>query len=1283
MDGDREDRIYELQQALADMVPSEWPSYLDMACGQDAALRVEVLRRQQALAESADQCPQPTVFSASAESGLALAPDNSQHFRDIQSHPLSGGRFERRRRLGAGGFGIVYEAFDRQDGRDIALKTLHYFDANDVYRLKREFRSLSDVRHPNLVRLHDLFLFDQACFFTMELVRGRDFLEAMLPLIERRDLPRVLYVLRQLAEGVHALHVAGKLHGDLKPSNVLVTEDDRVKILDFGIASELGGTAGSTRSEIAGTPLYMAPESMRKGAASEASDWFSVGVMLYEALAGRPPFQGNTWELLRSKIDACRPDAAPLADSFVPELARLALELLDPEPAARPTIRRIRATFGENTTAAGPDQPARALVFAGRQTELRLLNDELRQVRSGAVSMVCIQGTSGIGKSALVRRFIADLRDQKRAIVLSGRCYERETVPYKALDGAIDVLSHHLKQLPASDLGAVLPRHFASLTRMFPVLGRIAPRMVATTTPEALLNPQDERRRAFAALRELFARLSDICPIVFVVDDAQWGDRDSAALIAEILRPPDVPRVLLLLMYRCEELTNSSFVPALLTEVRGSDAVIRQTALRLEELDAADARDLASRLVAGAPTVAEAVATESAGNPFLIGMLANSIASGAEWDFTRAISLHAVVMRVIEVLPPEARRLLEVLSIAACPLEPGVACAVADVTAGCSAAAETLRAADTVKTVRRAAGTFLETFHDRIREIVAASVPVDRRVDLHRQLAFVLESSGSGDAEAIASHYRAAGDLTSARTHSLRAAEEAMRSFAFDRAVRLFRDALESPEAADGRQVQIKLGEALASAGRGAEAADAYMTAAATSTEELRIELLRRAAEQLLISGNIERGLAAVRTVLRELHLPLARSSSGALASLLFRRALVALRGLRFKEQSESSLSERDRMLIDTCWSVAIGLSMVDIIRGADFQARHLLLALRSGEPFRIARALALELGHRGLAGSRVESKVAPLVDLARKVSAERCHPYPVALVDMTAGALAWHNGRWRISLERSDQAERSFLESCGAPPWETATARIFSLAALLWMGELNEHRRRLPPLVREARERGNLYAQVSIPLLGYGHVTTLADDEPEAALDAVQKLDAAWMTRRFDLQRFWAMYARAEIRLYNRDGRRAWEEVSAASGDVRRSLLLRGQTIRVSWTSLTARCALAAAGQGQPHLVSHAEKAAGRLEKEGVAWALPLVASIRAAVAAHRGQTSAAVNFLKQAESGFFGTEMKLHAATAVHARASLTGEPSDTCISDGIFEPAGVVSPSSLVATLTPGPW
>ena len=163
---------------------------------------------------------------------------------------LANGRFVIRRALGRGGMGTVYEAWDEEHHALVALKTLTHTDPGSLYYLKNEFRSLSEVTHPNLVALHEFFSDRDRWFFSMELIRGPRFdmhVRDMQPddpestaTIGTRayDEARLRNALRQLVQGVQAIHAAGKLHRDLKPANVLVDRGERVVILDFGLASE-------------------------------------------------------------------------------------------------------------------------------------------------------------------------------------------------------------------------------------------------------------------------------------------------------------------------------------------------------------------------------------------------------------------------------------------------------------------------------------------------------------------------------------------------------------------------------------------------------------------------------------------------------------------------------------------------------------------------------------------------------------------------------------------------------------------------------------------------------------------------------------------------------------------------------------------------------------------------------------------------------------------------------------------------------------------------------------
>jgi len=250
-------------------------------------------------------------------------------------------RFILRRPLGAGSMGVVYEAHDREMDKTVALKALTRAEAAHIYRFKREFRTLADVSHPNLVSLYELMSAGPHWFFTMELIRGGTFIQYVRPEINnepstsmsdtlvrsrsmrvlnsdseaeteefdiselaltlgemsalddnsldslagRFDESRLRLALRQLAEGVNRLHEIGKIHRDIKPSNFLVTDEDRDVILDFGLVEDIEPELQQTL--LAGTPDYMSPEQGAQMGISKASDWYSVGVMLYKALTGR------------------------------------------------------------------------------------------------------------------------------------------------------------------------------------------------------------------------------------------------------------------------------------------------------------------------------------------------------------------------------------------------------------------------------------------------------------------------------------------------------------------------------------------------------------------------------------------------------------------------------------------------------------------------------------------------------------------------------------------------------------------------------------------------------------------------------------------------------------------------------------------------------------------------------------------------------------------------------------------------------------------------------------
>ncbi|MBC7818484.1 MAG: AAA family ATPase, partial [Planctomycetaceae bacterium] len=788
--------------------------------------------------------------------------------------------------------------------------------------------------------------------------------------LQPQQLARLRESLRQLAEGVLALHEAGKLHRDIKTSNVLVTHEGRVVLLDFGLAAELGreGLHEDTGQHVLGTMAYMSPEQAACQPLSPASDWYSVGVMLYEALTGHLPFFGKGWEILANKQKHEPPRPSLLIPGVPEDLDALCVDLLRRFPVDRPAGQDIlqRLSSGQpKPITPTPIRPPRSLLV-GRQQHLAILREAFETMQRGRAMTLYIHGRSGAGKSTLVQHFLDDLADQNETVVLAGRCYEQESVPFKAFDAVIDALSRYLRRLPPLEAQALLPRDVQSLARLFPTLRCVDAIVQSPQRGLESPDPQELRRRAFVALRELLARIGDRKSLIVFIDDLQWGDVDSARLLADLLQPPDAPVLLFLGAYRSEDVGRSQFLSMVLTPSDASNRPAESRDLAVEALTESESRELALELLgsrdAATQELAESLARESAGNPFFVYELVQGVQVGMNLAgralTSGEITLDKILWERVQRLPEQPRRLLEMIAVAGRPIAKSEACHAAEMGADERSALAVLRSGRLLRGTGLGEQDEIETYHDRIRESVVAHLSAETLQSHHRRFALTLEASGHTDPEVLAVHFQGARDHTRASAYYTVAGDQAAEALAFDHAVKLYRLALdhagrlglrpdsdlmvgtESQPTSDRvprRLLHKKLADALANAGRGAEAAQHYLSAVNEANADEALELQRRAAEQFLISGHIDEGLAAFRTVLGAVGLKLAPTPQRALVSLLLRRAELWLRGFRFRERAENEIAPDELRRIDILWSVAHSLSLVDPIRSADFQTRNLL----------------------------------------------------------------------------------------------------------------------------------------------------------------------------------------------------------------------------------------------------------------------------------------------------------------------------------------------------------
>jgi serine/threonine protein kinase len=1232
-------------------------------------------------------------------------------------------RFRVLRRIGAGGMGVVYEAFDRDTGSQVALKTLRAPNAESLLRFKREFRAVHDIQHPNLVQLGELVEEGGVWFFTMELVRGESLLSYVrdgaprdvspsaftvdvmptgdlgpepypvralpaprAPVAAAFDEKRVRHTMAQLAGALAALHDGGVVHRDVKPGNALVAADGRLVLLDFGLALDLDG-GHSLSSHIVGTANYMAPEQAAARTVGPEADWYGFGVVLYEALVGEPPFVGNQLEVLLAKQRTEAPRPSQAVTGVPPDLDELCHELLRFHPGERPSGRAVLARLGAaaRPSLASTMSSVSTPPFVGRDDELATLHRAFLETREGRAAAVYVQGESGIGKTALVRRFTEQLTAEGGAAVLAGRCYEREAVPFRAFDGVVDALALHLQRLPADRAAALLPRRASLLLQVFPVLRRVdvfadAPRLEVT-------DPQELRTRVFEALRDLLTRLAERQPLIVVIDDLQWADADSFALLRELLRPPEAPPLLLLATWR--EAPGSAGTR---DAIAGLPGEARHIALR--SLPPESARQLAVHVLAtsGVPVVAaDAIAAEASGHPLFIDELARFVAlrQGAS-----ASHLDDVLWARISALEPHARRLVEVLAVAGSPLDQSIAAEASGMTSGdFTRCAAQLRVQNLARSNGARRSDRIEPYHDRVRSAVLANLsPAVRRAH-HRDLARALERGDQVDREALAIHFRGAGDLDKAAGYAAEAATRAAQALAFDRAVQLFELALElhspavtdtmSGHRIDTRALRVQLGDALAHAGRGAEAAAAYLFVAAHASSAEALDLRRRAAQQYLLSGHIDEGVGVLGSVLAAEGIAYPKTPRRALVGVVARRAFLGVRGHRYRPRDEGEITSRELARIDACWHAGIALSTADTVRGSAFMSRCLVLALRAGEPYRIARALSVEAAMISVGGIPAEARRDRMLAIADELAQRVESPHAQALVSGSRAQGHYLCARFRQAFELCQEAEAVLRERCSGVSWETNTMRLWAARSLYLMGRLGELARRVPAYLDECAARGDLYGDVNlrtsiVPLL---HI---AADRPDDAEAEVTAAEARWSPAGFHVQHNYALHTRIGAALYRGDSAAAVAAAERLRAGVERSLLSRIQMVRVTTADAMGRAALAAAATGDRAALRGVRRAIRRLGREATPMSLPMAALLEAGLAAVGDAPERAARHLEIAVAGFERADMGQHAAIARRRLGQLLGGETGSALvvaADAWLLAEDVVSPARTAAMLAPG--
>jgi serine/threonine protein kinase len=325
-------KVKEILDAALRQKPEERRHYLNQACGDDQTLRAEVESLFSSLDNSEDFLEKPAVAGlADLIEGETPALEKGQRF----------GQYEIIRKIGAGGMGEVYLASDKKLDRQVAVKILNQRfsqDESNLNRFIREAKAASSLNHPNILIIHEIGEYENTHYIVSEFVEGRTLREHFKE--SPMKLSEVLDVSIQIAGALVAAHTAHIVHRDIKPENVMVRFDGYAKILDFGLAKlveqKVIGFEDATvkqnetaKGVILGTINYMSPEQAKGERVDERTDIFSLGLVIYEMIAGRTPFAANTMsETFANLINSEPPRLARFATNVPDELQRIVSKML-------------------------------------------------------------------------------------------------------------------------------------------------------------------------------------------------------------------------------------------------------------------------------------------------------------------------------------------------------------------------------------------------------------------------------------------------------------------------------------------------------------------------------------------------------------------------------------------------------------------------------------------------------------------------------------------------------------------------------------------------------------------------------------------------------------------------------------------------------------------------------------------------------------------------------------------------------------------------------------------
>ncbi len=775
--------------------------------------------------------------------------------------------------LGRGGRKDVHLATDERSGEEVAVAL---FDTEGLgeaalARSRREMQAMEKLgEHPHVVPVRDVGEEDGRPFLVSPYMAGGD-VQRLLAEAEggRLDVDRAVQIAIDVCRALEHAHSRGIVHRDLKPANVWLAEDGAARLGDFGLA-----TTGPTRGggALVGTVAYLPPEQALGRPTGPRSDLYSLGAMLYEMVAGQPPFVGDdAVAIIGQHLNAApvapsrhNPAVPAALDDLLGELlAKLPAERPESAAAARERLEAIRDAPAtdppEEPEASNPLAGLAGGVFVGREHELGQLREAADEALGGRGRLVLLTGEPGIGKTRTSEE-LATYARLRGAKAHWGRCHEGDGAP--SYWPWVQVVRSYVREADPVALAWEMGSGARQIARVVP---EVAERLSEVEPP-----PTDEdeqaRFRLFDALSTFLSSAASSRPLVLVLDDLHWADEPSLLLLQFLARQLGDSSLLVIGTYRDVELGRHHPLSRVLGELGGAERTSRVVLRGLDEPDVARYVEITAG-IEPPPSLASAVHAQTEGNPFFVsevvrllaseGTLAEAAGSGsAPAQLAIPEGVRDVVGRRLDRLSEEANRALTVGAAIGRDFESDVLAAVLETER--PALEATLREAVRAQLLaERDPGRFRFS-HALVRETLYEELSAAKRPLLHARIAAALEGLYSADPQRLerrlaelAHHYveaAGAGDPEKAMDYAARAAERAVAELGYEEAGSLFERALEAealteaPDPARRGHLLLRLGETQVKGGHGPQGRETLELAAAVARETGDADALARAA---------------------------------------------------------------------------------------------------------------------------------------------------------------------------------------------------------------------------------------------------------------------------------------------------------------------------------------------------------------------------------------------------------------------------------------------------------